>query len=408
MAAPPGTMMITVPPNTAPGATLQVTAPNGQPLMVPVPPGHGPGSSFAVRVPGPPAPPAQPTVVSAPGQPVAPQPTYAPQPGMPVPPQPTPAQNYAALAAANAPPPQTAPLPTPAGPCLLVDHIHAAGSRTTGQESGQVFAGYVADDLDGAGAKPAFAAEISWRAWEEHAVPGLGDDVPQGLVVPIYPSSVDPRGRVEWKGSTVAELHLDNVGHPACKCNEPLSAKVTKDGKTYEIASESGRCLRLCVCVPCQGCCKDSDMTLGEGSAQVRLGGARTRPCCPCGHSDTRLFRSVQGEAKAGMRRVCLTSEAAMLSNKNTRKSLTLRGSGRDSGVVINLEGTSIAMGKDVAGKQAYSIRLPAKNALPPEVWFAATIFETIAYPYHKMRLQAEFDPLAAAFGAPCGMEMTR
>ena len=42
------------------------------------------------------------------------------------------------------------------------------------------------------------------------------------------------------------------------------------------------------------------------------------------------------------------------------------------------------------------------------EVWFAATIFETIAYPYHKMRLQAEFDPLAAAFGAPCGMEMTR
>ena len=152
-------------------------------------------------------------------------------------------------------------------------------------------------------------------------------------------------------------------------------------------------------------------MTLGEGSAQVRLGGARTRPCCPCGHSDTRLFRSVQGEAKAGMRRVCLTSEVAMLSNKNTRKSLTLRGSGRDSGVVINLQGTftgaSIAMEKDVAGKQAYSIRLPAKNALPPEVWFAATIFETIAYPYHKMRLQAQFDP-TAPFGAPCGMEMTR
>ena len=402
-------MMITVPEGTQPGGTLQVTAPTGQPIMVQVPPGHGPGSSFAVRVPGPPAPPAQPVLV---------QPTVVSAPGMPVPPQPTPAQNYAALAAANAPPPQTAPLPTPAGPCLLVDHIHAVGSRTTGQESGQVFAGYVADDLDGAGAKPAFAAEISWRAWNEHAVPGLGDDVPQGLVVPIYPSAVDPRGRVEWKGSTVAELHLDNVGHPACKCNEPLSARVTtKDGKTYELVSESGRCLRLCVCVPCQGCCKDSDMTLGEeGSAQVsqvRLGGARTRPCCPCGHSDTRLFRSVQGEAKAGMRRVCLTSEAAMLSNKNTRKSLTLRGSGRDSGVVINLQGTftqeSIAMEKDVAGKQAYSIRLPAKNALPPEVWFAATIFEMIAYPYHKMRAECYYDPTNPhPGGAPCGMEMTR
>ena len=146
-------MMITVPPNTAPGATLQVTAPNGQPLMVPVPPGHGPGSSFAVRVPGPPAPPVQPT----------------------------PAQNYAALAAANAPQPQTAPLSTPKGPCLLVDHLDRPGdafiplgSMSLGADrGGQAFAGYIADDMDGAGAKPAFAAVISTRDWQKHC-PVLG------------------------------------------------------------------------------------------------------------------------------------------------------------------------------------------------------------------------------------------
>ena len=167
MAAPPGTMMITVPEGCPPGGQIQVTAPNGQPLMVPVPPGHGPGSTFAVRVPGPPAPPAQPTVVSA--------------PGMPVPPQPTPAQNYAALAAANAPPPQTAPLPTPKGPCLLVDHLDVPGDGfsvlnplSLGVDRGsQAFAGYIADDMDGAGAKPAFAAVITTRDWQKHC-PVLG------------------------------------------------------------------------------------------------------------------------------------------------------------------------------------------------------------------------------------------
>ena len=153
MAAPPGTMMITVPEGCPPGGQIQVTAPNGQPLMVPVPPGHGPGSSFAVRVPGPPAPPVQPT----------------------------PAQNYAALAAANAPQPQTAPLPTPTGPCLLVDHLDRPGdafiplgSMSLGADrGGQAFAGYIADDMDGAGAKPAFAAVISTRDWQKHC-PVLG------------------------------------------------------------------------------------------------------------------------------------------------------------------------------------------------------------------------------------------
>ena len=121
-------------------------------MMVQVPPGHGPGSTFAVRVPGPPAPP-----------------------------QPTPAQNYAALAAANAPQPQTAPLPTPKGPCLLVDHLDVPGDGfsvlnplSLGVDRGsQAFAGYIADDMDGAGAKPAFAAVITTRDWQKHC-PVLG------------------------------------------------------------------------------------------------------------------------------------------------------------------------------------------------------------------------------------------
>lgn len=58
--------------------------------------------------------------------------------------------------------------------------------------------------------------------------------------------------------------------------------------------------------------------------------------------------------------------------------------------------------------KQTYSIRLPAKNALPPEVWFAATIFEMIAYPYHKLHVSAAGDGWVGFGGAPCGMEMTR
>jgi len=28
-------------------------------------------------------------------------------------------------------------------------------------------------------------------------------------------------------------------------------------------------------------------------------------------------------------------------------------------------------------------MQLPAKNDVPPEVWFAATIFESVVYPYH-------------------------
>ena len=35
-------------------------------------------------------------------------------------------------------------------------------------------------------------------------------------------------------------------------------------------------------------------------------------------------------------------------------------------------------------GLQTYSMQLPAKNDVPPEVWFAAAIFESVVYPYHQ------------------------
>ena len=35
-------------------------------------------------------------------------------------------------------------------------------------------------------------------------------------------------------------------------------------------------------------------------------------------------------------------------------------------------------------GIQTYSMQLPAKNDVPPEVWFAAAIFESVVYPYHQ------------------------
>ena len=231
-----------------------------------------------------------------------------------------------------------------------------------------------------------------------------GQDVPQGLVVPIYPSAIDQKGQIEWTGSAVAELHLDNLQTPCCKCNDPLSAKVAKDGKTYEIVSESGRCMRLCVCIPCQPCFADSDMTLGEGSAQVRLKGAKTKPCCDCNRYDTTVFRSVHGEAAAGMHRATLVNEAVGCS-KATRKLVRHK---RRSGVVLGGLGSVDGLQGTVTGSQAYSIRFPANNALPPEVWFAATIFEMIAYPYHKMRVEAYHDPFDIHGGAPCGMEMTR
>ena len=152
-------------------------------------------------------------------------------------------------------------------------------------------------------------------------------------------------------------------------------------------------------------------MTLGEGSAQVRLKGAKTKPCCDCNRKDTIVFRSVEGEAAAGMHRAVLTTEAGAGSCVGSRGPRELVRHHRRSGIISHsnplfavetTEGTP-------TGSQAYSIRLPAKNALPPEVWFAATVFEGIAYPYHKMRVQSGDCQIGGSdYGAPSGMEMTR
>ena len=112
------------------------------------------------------------------------------------------------------------------------------------------------------------------------------------------------------------------------------------------------------------------------------------------------------------MHRAVLTTEAALGSCLGSKGARELVRHHRRSGMyshsnpifaVETTQGTP-------TGSQAYSIRLPAKNALPPEVWFAATVFEGIAYPYHKMRVQGgDCKPQGGdAYGAPCGMEMTR
>ena len=59
-----------------------------------------------------------------------------------------------------------------------------------------------------------------------------------------------------------------------------------------------------------------------------------------------------------------------------------------------------------LADRAAISISTVGASTVWPK--FAATIFEMIAYPYHKMRAQCYYDPTEPPGGAPCGMEMTR
>ena len=106
----PATTNITVqvPDNAPPGTMVQFTAPNGQPVQVQIPPGLGPGQQFQIAVPA--------------AQPAAPA--------------------------------------GPVGPVVLVDHLLVA---TCGRPPGYAFAGFVADDVMGAGARPAFASQIDVR-----------------------------------------------------------------------------------------------------------------------------------------------------------------------------------------------------------------------------------------------------
>ena len=102
-------LTVQVPAGAPPGALVQFTAPNGQPVQVQIPPGLGPGQQFTIAVPA-----------------------AAPQMMMPA---------------------------APAGPVVLVDHLLVANC---GKFPGQAFAGYAADDVMGAGARPAFASEVTF------------------------------------------------------------------------------------------------------------------------------------------------------------------------------------------------------------------------------------------------------
>ena len=115
-----------------PGALVQFTAPNGQPVQAQIPQGLGPGAHITIAA--------------------------------------FPLRGNRQWAARNQWAAQVrAPQPVaPAGPVVLVDHLVYRGACS--QQSGgdaftgyvaDAYAGYVADDMDGAGAKPAFAAEIT-------------------------------------------------------------------------------------------------------------------------------------------------------------------------------------------------------------------------------------------------------
>ena len=151
----------------------------------------------------------------------------------------------------------------------------------------------------------------------------------------------------------------------------------------------------------------DSDMTLGEGPAQVRLKGAKTKPCCDCNRYDTTVFRSVQGEAKAGMHRATPASRrrCAMLSNKNTQSLNVTRqrarfGRGnqppRDFHRLQHRDGNK-GTPTGSPGRRTASVAPRQERCRPDRVVRRHDFSRaaTIAYPYHKMRAsyKRSYDP---------------
>ena len=58
---------------------------------------------------------------------------------------------------------------------------------------------------------------------------------------------------------------------------------------------------------------------------------------------------------------------------------------------------------------QTYTIALPQAGTVAPEVYFAAAIFEELAYPYHKLPEQKKKNQGdGGGGGAPVGVEMAR
>ena len=305
MAAPSAMMTVQVPEGAPPGTMVQLTAPNGQPVQVQIPPGLGPGQQFTIAVPA-----------------------AAPQMMMPA---------------------------APAGPVVLVDHLLVANC---GKFPGQAFAGYAADDVMGAGARPAFASEVTFGMIMDNM--GCCKNPYQGLEVPVYLSTIDAgNGKITDRNFEAARLHFDVV--PACQCpcdNTPISGRVVKAGVAYPLVSHGGPSA-------CPQCIADADMTVNSTTLKGTLYPCCAQPCC-----DTAFTRPVEGEPGAGMYRWVLGPCAS--------------GPGRDPVQPFRRMPCCFCPGGKPIGLQTYSMQLPAKNDVPPEVWFAAAIFESVVYPYHQ------------------------
>ena len=189
-AAPQTMITVQVPEGAPPGTLVQFNDPSGQPIQVQIPPGLGPGAQFTIAVPAP-----------------------------------------------------RAHAPSPSGPVVLVEHLVTVSCNSRG--GAHAFAGYVADDVHGAGARPAFASELT-NAMAMQNIQGQNmheqccQNPYQGLVIPVYLSSIDGRGGIADRTVEAAQLHLD--GMPGqCTCNQSSSAQLIKDGVAYPLVSQGAR-----------------------------------------------------------------------------------------------------------------------------------------------------------------------
>ena len=165
------------------------------------------------------------------------------------------------------------------------------------------------------------------------------------MVIPVYLSTIGANGRITDRNFEAAQIHLDDMG--CCSYNKPRTARVIKDGVAYPLVSAGGPSA-------CPHCIPDADMTVGSTTLKGVV-----HPCVPFG--DISIFQPVEGEpGGAGMHRWGLQPGAS--------------GPGRDP--ILPFRRTPYCwMGGGWTGVQTYSIKLPAKNDVPPEVWFASAIW---------------------------------